>query len=391
MGAADLPDDIEDAVRVAVRCVDDEDVHLGVDERGRAFHRVRPDADRSADSQAALLVLRRERVLDPLRDVLDGDEALEPPVRVDHRELLDLVAVEDRLGLGERGADRRCDEVPVRHERRDGLRRVGLEAEVAVREDADEHALVVRDRDTGDAVALHQLERLGDGVRRSERDGLDDHPRLGALDLVDLGDLLSDGEVPVDDPETALARERDREARLGDGVHRRRDQRDVQRDRRRQPRDRRDVVREDARLGGDEEHVVEREPFLAELPLERDEALDLLLPELGLHQVTLAASADVDQATAMPSSSRALATASGRRDVALRLVERESAAAAADAGLGRPPASSSASALRRPISARMKTKSVALRSLDGSATSALGLLVAILSCDSTAASRASAR
>ena len=34
--------------------------------------------------------------------------------------------------------------------------------------------------------------------------------------------------------------------------------------------------------------------------LERDEALDLGLAELGLHQVTLAASADDDHATAIP-------------------------------------------------------------------------------------------
>ncbi len=41
----------------------------------------------------------------------------------------------------------------------------------------------------GDVVALHQLDRVGDEIVRPERDGLDDHPRLGALDLVDLGDL----------------------------------------------------------------------------------------------------------------------------------------------------------------------------------------------------------
>ncbi len=46
---------------------------------------------------------------------------------------------------------------------------------------------------------------------------------------------------------------------------------------------------------GKQEHVVEGEAFLAELPLERDEALDLLLAELGLHHVTLAAPADDDQ------------------------------------------------------------------------------------------------
>ena len=53
---------------------------------------------------------------------------------------------------------------------------------------------------------------------------------------------------------------------------------------------------------GSEEDVVEREPFLAELPLERDEALDLLLAKLGLHGATLAASGDGDQSTSMPSS-----------------------------------------------------------------------------------------
>ena len=140
--------------------------------------------------------------------------------------------------------------------------------------------VVVRDRDAGDAVARHQLERLGDGRVGRERDGLDDHPGLRALHLVDLGDLVLDREVAVDDPDAALAGERDREPRLGDGVHRRRDERDVQRDPRRQPRDGRDVVREDARLRGHEQHVVEREPFLGELPLERDEALDLVLVDL---------------------------------------------------------------------------------------------------------------
>ena len=82
----------------------------------------------------------------------------------------------------------------------------------------------------------------------------------------------------------AGARERDREARLGHRVHRGGDERDVQRDRRGQPRDGGDVVREHVRLRREEKHVVEREPFLAELPLERDEALDLLLAKLGLHQ-----------------------------------------------------------------------------------------------------------
>ena len=166
-----LANDVENAVRVPVRRVHDEHVDLSVDERGSALHRVRPDADRRPHTQPTLLVLRRVRVLDPLRDVLDRDEPREAPLVIDDRQLLDLVAMEDRLGLLERRADRRGDEVPARHQRRDGLRGVGLEAEVAVREDADEDAVVVDDRHAGDPVALHELEGVGDEVARAKVTG----------------------------------------------------------------------------------------------------------------------------------------------------------------------------------------------------------------------------
>jgi hypothetical protein len=175
---------------------------------------------------ATRVVLRRVRELDLLLDVLDSDQAAQPTVGVDHRELLDLVAVEDLLRLGERRADRRGDEVARRHECRDRLVDVVLEAEVAVREDADEDSAVVRDRDAGDLVSGHQLECGAHRRVGRQRDRLDDHPRLGPLDLVYLGDLRLDREVAVEDADSALARERDREPRLGDRVHRGRDDRD---------------------------------------------------------------------------------------------------------------------------------------------------------------------
>ena len=84
----------------------------------------------------------------------------------------------------------------------------------------------------------------------------------------------------MEDADAALARERDREPRLGDRVHRGGDDGDAQLDRPCQPRSRRDVVRQHARLGGDEEHVVEREPFLRELPVQRNEPLELVRTDL---------------------------------------------------------------------------------------------------------------
>ena len=67
---------------------------------------------------------------------------------------------------------------------------VGLEAQVAVGEDADQAAFlaaVLGDRHARDAVAAHQLERLEDPGGGGERDRVDDHAALGALHAIHLG------------------------------------------------------------------------------------------------------------------------------------------------------------------------------------------------------------
>ena len=111
--ALDAADDVEHAVRVAVRRVDDERVDPRLDERRGPLERVGPDADGRADPQPAAIVLRRERIRLALRDVLDGDEALEATLDVDDRQLLDPVAAEDLLRLLERRADGSGDEALV--------------------------------------------------------------------------------------------------------------------------------------------------------------------------------------------------------------------------------------------------------------------------------------
>jgi hypothetical protein len=189
--------------------------------------------------------------------------------------------VEDLLRLGEGRADGRSNEVAGRHECRDGLVDIVLEAEVAVREDADEHPSVVRDRDAGDLVTRHQLEGRPHRRVGRQRHRLDDHPRLRPLHLVDLGDLRLDREVAMENADPALARERDRQPRLGHGVHRGRHDRDRKLDRARQPRPGGDVVRQDVRLGRDEEHVVEGEPLAAELAIELQQPLDVVGAQLS--------------------------------------------------------------------------------------------------------------
>src|SRR5206468_2396613 len=83
--------------------------------------------------------------------------------------------------------------------------------QVAVGQDPDEPAALVRDRHPGDVVARHQLERVGYARVRRQRHGLDDHPRLRALHLVDLRHLRVDREVAMEDADPALTGERNRQ------------------------------------------------------------------------------------------------------------------------------------------------------------------------------------
>ena len=67
--------------------------------------------------------------------------------------------------------------------------------------------------------------------RRRDRDRILDHAAFEALDLRDFGGLPRRRHVLVHDADAAFLRDGDREARFGDRVHRRGQQRDVQRDR----------------------------------------------------------------------------------------------------------------------------------------------------------------
>ena len=189
---------------------------------------------RDADRRAARAGGRanpstRSGYFDRLLDVLDGDQALQPEIAIDDEQLLDLVPVQDLARGVQRRADRHGEQRLARHHvARSARFDVGLEPQVAVGEDADQPAFlaaVVGDRHARDPILLHQVERFVDPVGGGERDRVDDHPALRPLHAIDFRRLLLDRQVLVDDAEPALLRHRDRQARLGDGVHRRADQR----------------------------------------------------------------------------------------------------------------------------------------------------------------------
>ena len=89
---------------------------------------------------------------------------------------------------------------------------------------------VVDDRQPGDPEPRAHRVDLGQRVVRRAGDRVGDHAGFRALDRLDLAGLLGHGKVAVKHAHAACAGHRDRHPRLGDGVHRRADQRHPQPD-----------------------------------------------------------------------------------------------------------------------------------------------------------------
>src|SRR3954447_16739947 len=129
-------DHVEDGALVAVGGVDDDHVDPGVDQQAGALVGVLADAHRRGDDQPAVGVLGGVGVLVALDEVLDRDQPAQPAGVVDDRQLLDLV-LRQQLQRGvrvhpHRGGDQRHR----RHDVADQPALVGLEAHVAVGDDA---------------------------------------------------------------------------------------------------------------------------------------------------------------------------------------------------------------------------------------------------------------
>src|SRR5207253_7697085 len=126
--------------------------------------------------------------------------------------------------------------------------------------------MAVRDVDDDDVDARpDQSGRALVGVAR-DTDGSADQD-IGVFGAADLVDLLGDGEVTMDHSEATETAERNSHGRIGDGVHGRGEDRDVEADLVREAGLGRDLGREDVAAGGDQEDVVEGQAFFGELLL----------------------------------------------------------------------------------------------------------------------------
>ncbi len=258
----DLADHLQHVAGMAVRGIDDDHVDARFAQRFDALQRVRAGADRRADPQRTALVFRGARKLGGLLEVLDRDHALQVEVLIDDQHLLDAMLVQQREHLVLRRVLAHGDQPLLRRHDR-GHRRVelGLEAQVAVRDDADRLG-ADDDRHAGDVLRARQLQHFADGLVGRDRDRLVDHAAFELLDPLHFARLGLDAHVLVDDADAAFLRDGDREARFGDRVHGGGQDRQIQADRAGELRAEVGVARQEIGVCRDQEHVVEGECFL---------------------------------------------------------------------------------------------------------------------------------
>ena len=201
----------------------------------RALEPLVADRGGGGDAQAPIHVLCCVGMRGRLLDVFDGDEPHAALRVVDDHEFLDAMQMQEPAGLLviHPFADRHH---LAGHQFRHRLARIVGKAHVAIGENADElRGLAVRptldDGNAGDRSATHEGERVGERGVGEDGDRIDHHPALEPLDLAHLFRLIRGRQIAVDDADPACLGHGDRQSRLGDGVHRRGDDREVEPDR----------------------------------------------------------------------------------------------------------------------------------------------------------------
>jgi hypothetical protein len=229
----DAVDGIQHARRMTMRGIDHDDVDAGLDQPLGALIAALADGGRGGNAQPALRILGGKRMRHGLFDVFHGDQSDAAILIVDDQKLLDTMLVQHPLRFVLADALAHRHDVFMRHQFGDLLARIGRKPDVAIGQDADQLARrglapAGNDRNAGNAVILHQRQRIRQ--RRIGTDGQRIHHHAGFefLHLPDLGGLAIDIEIAMNDADAARLRHRDRHARFGDRIHRGSDDGNIQ-------------------------------------------------------------------------------------------------------------------------------------------------------------------
>src|SRR5581483_7491458 len=222
------------AAGMAMGAIDGEHVDFSFQHLLGALQEVAGSPDGCTHAQPSLAIFGGVRIFKFLLDIFDCDQAFERVFIVYDQKFFHAVLMQDFFRFFQRGAYRDCDEVLLCHHLADRDIGAGLKAQVTVRENADQ-LLVLGDGHAWDLEFAHDLKSVRNFGFGRHGDRVNDHAALRAFYFIYLAGLLLNRQIAVDNPQPALLRDGDGQARLGDSIHGGADQGDIQRDIAREP------------------------------------------------------------------------------------------------------------------------------------------------------------
>ena len=252
---------IEHALSVTMGRVNHHTIHASFNECGSALNVIATDTNTPANTQATLAILARKRMIFGFLNILDGNEANQLKRVVDHQHTFQAVLVNQRLSLIKTRALFDGNEAfPRCHDVLHRLIEICLETQVAAGDDTN-NLLVFDHRQAREAVLSLQLDHFAYQHGGRNCQGVFDDTGLKPLHLRNLSRLSTNGEIFVNDPDTAFLRQRDRKARFGHCIHRSGNQREIECDLGAQTGGELHVARVNLGVSWDEQNVVERKRF----------------------------------------------------------------------------------------------------------------------------------
>src|ERR1051325_151073 len=176
-------------------------------------------ANCSRHLQSSEIVFRRRWVLDRFLNIFDGDQSFYMFIIIDDEQLLDAMFLQHGFGLFERRAHGNSYERLFCHYFSDGNIEARFETKIAIGDDADEMTGLINHRHAADVKPLHHLQRFTHGAIGSNRYRIHDHSRFRSLHLIDFFSLSFNAQVFVNDSDTALLGQRDRQRGFRHRVH----------------------------------------------------------------------------------------------------------------------------------------------------------------------------
>ena len=215
---------------MAVGCVQ----HNGIGADGyqllHAIQAVGVDAHCSCHQKAAFAILAGLGVILDFGDILVGDKTHQLAVLVHHGELLHLGLHQDFGGCGNVGVWTGGYQILLCHHLAYQAAVVVLEAEVTVGDNTHQKTAIVHHGDAADMVCGHQLQGIGHCLVALDGHRVVYHTVFRTLYSAHLVGLHVYRHILVDNADAASTRHCNGHLILGDGIHRRRNNGDAERD-----------------------------------------------------------------------------------------------------------------------------------------------------------------